>query len=223
MKKIIILGLLFLILSIGICRAEFLSNADIDNEDMVDITDWTDDDDGTGASTQATFDGKSCMKLSSGANGSPGNNAQVIRDIGSYGNRTIFSMSIYCDAIGTQANGDGFSFDTYDGATRFLTQFCSDGFFVNDGVSWNEVGTNLVVQDTWQEWTFDVDWVTKTTDVYLDGVLKASDVDCSYASVTAEGTVTILQFGFSTTNRLTYVDWFKAGSDFVSGAYAFIL
>ncbi len=36
---------------------------DLMDEDMADISDWTDFDEGTGESTQVTFDGKSCMKL----------------------------------------------------------------------------------------------------------------------------------------------------------------
>ena len=202
------------LLNLGILAFKlfFISNADIDNEDMSDITDWTDADEGDGASTQATFDGKSCMKLHAIT---PTASAAIrTQDIGSFGARTVFSMSIYADAIGTRANGDHLSLQFYDGATGLSVAIASDGLFVFDGATWNEVGTDLVVQDVWQEWTFDVNWTAQTLSVYLDKVLKVSGIDCSYASIIAEGTITFRQNGAATANRITYIDWFKAGSNF---------
>lgn len=189
----------------------FYSNADIDSEDMADITDWTDGSYGTAATSQVTFDSKSCMKLDSGISTGAAAQSGRLLDIGSFQARTVFSFSSYCDAIGTQAQADYLEAYFYDGATCFYVIFCSDGVKVYDGVTYNEVGTDLVVQDSWQEWKFDVNWTAQTVDVYLGGILQASGVDCSWAQGTAEGTVRFNQRGYTTANRISYVDWFKAG------------
>lgn len=183
-----------------------LSNADIDNEDMSDITDWTDDDGGTGDSSQATFDSKSCMRLFSGAN--TGSYARRRRDLGTFGTRTVFSFSLYCDAVGALATADDLEFNAENGVKRLRAHFGSDGLFIDS----TEVGTDIVVQDTWQYWTLDVNWSAYTVDVYLNGILQGSGIafvaDPSYV----DGIVQFIQYGITTTNRLSYVDWLKSGS-----------
>jgi len=189
-----------------------ISNADIDDEDMADITDWTDGDSGTGDSSQVTFDGKSCMKLYTGITN--GGQAYRYQDIGSFGTRTVFSYNMYIDTIGTLADVNRLIIEHSDGTTRLYVVWASDGLFINDGASNIEVGTNLVVQDVWQEWTFDVNWTAKTVDVYLDGILKASAVDCSCASTDPNGLIQIYLKSTTVANLISYIDWFKAGSDF---------
>lgn len=197
----------------GTGGASTVSNGDIVDEDMSDITDWTDSDAGTGDSSQVTFDSKSCMKLDSGAN--TGSIAFRTRDVGTYATRTVLSLNMYFDAIGTQANDDGVQVKFFNGTTQFILYFASDGFFIyNSTDGYVEVGTNLVVQDVWQQWSFDVDWTNKLVDVYLDTVSKANDVSCDQASATASGTSNFIQNSTTTANRITYIDWFKAGSDF---------
>jgi len=194
--------------------SEIISNGDIDDEDMADISDWADDDVGDGDSSQVTFDSKSCMKLDSGSAGS-GNYAYRSQDIGAFGTRTVISMNVYCDTIGLNADVDSLQLSIHRAPTQLSALFSSDGLFIYDGSSYNEVGTNLVVQDTWQEWTFDINWTAETVDVYLDGVLKASGMDCSFASGTVK-LVQIKQYGHTTADMLSYIDWFKAGSDFAT-------
>lgn len=193
----------------------FISNGSLLDEDMEVITEWTDSDSGTGSSTQVTFDGKSCMKLDSGGTAGATNYAFRQRDLGTFGTRTVFSMSIYCDSIGTLANTDRARFMAYyNNADVLAVSFCTDGLYVFDGVVNNEVGDNLVAVDTWQEWTFDVNWTTKTVDVYLDKDLKASGVDSS-ALAAQDGVVSFYQYGTTTINQLSYIDWLKVGNNFV--------
>jgi hypothetical protein len=188
-----------------------ISNGDIDDEDMADITDWTDGDNGTGDSSQVTFDNKSCIKLDTGAAGY----AIRYQDVGSFGLRTVFSINLYFDTIGTQNNNDYFLCNTNNGTMTFSAQFCSDGLFIQGPLgSHVEVGTDLVVQDVWQEWTFDINWVSKTVDIYLDNVLQVSGISSGYEDIGIEGKVFLQQWGSNTANLISYVDWFKAGSDF---------
>jgi hypothetical protein len=188
----------------------YRSNGDIGSDDMSDITDWADEDAAPGASTQATFDGKSCMKQLAGT--PAGGYTLRRRDFGTFGARTVFSLSVYCDAIGTNANLDVFISQARNGTYGFDYRLASDGLFISDGTTYNEVGTDVVVQDTWQEWTFDVTWGA-TVDVYLGGNLIASDVDCSHTIAGTNGQVLLYQAGFGTANMLSYVDWIIVGTD----------
>ena len=201
----------------GICFATFISNADILDEDMADITDWTDGDSGTGVSSQATFDSKSCMKLDTGANHSTSNFSKRTRDVGTFGARTVFSINLYIDAGGTFSNDDDFNFIAFNGTNQCQIYFASDGVWVFDGATYNKItGSDAwIIEDAWQEWTLDVNWTTLTVDVYLNQVLKASGIDCSASSVNPNGLVWLYQYGKTTSNRISYIDWFKAGSDFV--------
>ena len=188
------------------------SNGDIDDEDMADISDWTEVKAGTGASSQATFDSESCMKLETGAAGG-GTYVQRRQDIGSYTDPTIVSFRLYLDNVGEYSNSDSFyaSFDGGGGQYRCICQFGTDGLFIYDGASYNEVGTNIVVQDAWQEWTFDIDETNGTVDVYLDGDLVQANVDCSLGGNTDGRTIFEID-GTTAANMVAYVDWFKAGS-----------
>ncbi len=195
------------------CLAVNISNADLDDEDMADISDWTDGDTGTGDSSQVTFDSKSTMKLYSGTTASTAKRSQ---DLGVFGTRTIFSVNSYFDTIGTYGNADNSDFYAEDGTTRLQVAFASDGLFIEDGDTGVEVGTDLVVQDAWQEWTFDVNWTAQTVDVYLNRVLQASGVDCSNGAAGTNGLAVFRQKGITTTGQISYIDWFKAGSDFAT-------
>jgi len=183
--------------------------SDIDDEDMADITDWTDADTGTGASTQATFDSKSCMKLDTGNDIGMAKRRQ---DIGTFGGKTAFMFSSYFENIGTMANGDYAAFAAFNGIIGVSVVFCSDGLYVYGGTTYNEVGTNIVVQDTWQKWAFVVNWTAQTVDIYKDDALVATNVDCGCASAIANGTVDIYQCGATITYCITYIDYFKAGN-----------
>jgi hypothetical protein len=188
-----------------------ISNADIDDEDMTDISDWSDDDTGSGSSSQVTFDSKSCMKLDSGAGGSTGDIAKRSQDVGNFGVRTVVSFNLYCDLLGEVGDADFFILDIFNGTIQCSIRFASDGLFIYEGGN-QEVGTNLVVQDTWQEWTFDINWSSKTVNVYLNKVLIASDVGCDLAETSTNGIIRLQQYGYNSANRLSYVDWIKTGS-----------
>lgn len=193
------------------------SNADIFDFSFPDLIDWTDSDGGTGESSQVTFDNQSCLKLDTGATAGGGNHAYRQKDVGTFSStRNVYSFKIYCNAIGTLSDGDYFAWAFDDGVTYFSGVLASDGLFINDGVTHNEVGTDLVVQNIWQEWTFDVDTVAQTVDVYLDGILKASGVDCSRNTLVSNGTIRFIQYGNTTSNRISYIDWVKVGSNYIN-------
>ncbi|RLC80962.1 MAG: hypothetical protein DRJ03_20730, partial [Chloroflexi bacterium] len=187
------------------------------DEDMASITDWIDGDSVNGVSSQVTFDSKSCMKLDSGA-AAVGTWGRRYRDEGTVPNRIVAEMSIYCDAIGTISNSDEAVFGVLKSSTRLDASFCSDGLFIrNSSGTWVEVGTNIVVQDTWQKWVFDINYTDGEVDIYLDDELISSGVDCDYSGTWTEGRVSFLQRGVTTGNRITYVDYVKINEAIMLG------
>jgi len=198
-----------------------VSNASLEDEDCSVITDWVNEDQSPAESTQVTFDGKSCFRFDTNEGAAGNDTARRRKDIGSInglGNRIVFSLKTYCDAIGPQTN-DCFYTSIRRSDWAFIVHFQSDGLFINDGVTITEVGTNLVVQDTWQEWTFDIDLsggvANAVCDVYLDNILKESDVDCSKTGTYNDGYCYLIMFGYNTDHRIGYVDWFKVGDSFL--------
>jgi hypothetical protein len=102
-----------------------------------------------------------------------------------------------------------------------IIKFCSDGLFIDDGAGWVELGVNLVAIDTWQEWTFDIDFsvpATANVDVYLDNVSKGN-ADCSKVGW-SNGSINITQLSITTANRISYVDWIKVGDAFYNHTLA---
>lgn len=100
MKKFIVI-LILLFFSIPAMALDW----DLKDEDMSDITDWADEDAGSGVSSQATFDGKSCMKLYVPASSSyPGDKASRRITLGNFIDNT-FELSFYADEAGGTAWG----------------------------------------------------------------------------------------------------------------------
>ncbi len=185
-------------------------------DNFTSISGWSDNDAGDGASTLSGFGGTDgCVKLDSGSAGA-GNYAELLQDIGSIPTEFVATIKIYCDAIGTLSNTDYFYFHIRRPDMMIAAKFQSDGLFIFDGATWNEVGTNVVIQDTWQTWEFVVDATTAATstcDVYLNGTLIASSVDCSYIGSFADGETEIISYGLTSANMITYVDYIKVGKE----------
>jgi len=191
------------------------SNSDIIDENFSGISDWTDSDTGSGVSSSVIFDGKNCLKLDTG--GTTDSNANIIRDVGTFGSRTVCSISTYLYTIGASGGSNDFQLHFYNGSTGCILYFTSSGLFTWDGASYVEFGTNVVVSGIWQEWTFDINWTSETVTAYLNNDLIQAGVDCSYADATANGTVRIQQqSNTSTINQVSYVDFIKIGTDFSS-------
>ena len=207
----------FSIPSCTVSNGSFLDIACVSGADP-GIDAWTDGD-ANGESTAVTFDTKSCWKFDGGP-GSSGNFALRSRDIGSLdgvGNTIVISMNIYCDAIGAIASADdvNYSFDRSD--WQFALAFGSDGVGISQGGAPIDTGV-AVTQDTWQEWSFDIDLSggvgSAVCDIYLDNVRVAAGVDCSRDTGGTDGLITLYQFGYFSADRLHYLDWLKVGNAF---------
>ena len=208
-----------------------LSSDLLEDEDCEDISDWADQDAGVAVSSQVnnapiadpvdyTFE------FNTNASSIPNDFAQRVKNVGSIdalGNRIVVSIKTYCKTVGTLANQDMFVLQCRRSDMNFAVAFASDGLYIHDGAAWHEVGTDIVDQDVWQVWTFDIDISTgaanATCDVYLDGTLKATGIDCSTVGIYADGECYFTQFGYTTDNQILYVDWFKVGDGFENNSF----
>ena len=107
---------------------------------------------------------------------------------------TRIDIKTYFDEIDTLAAGDYFEFLFFPSATLgFRVRFASDGLYIYDGSNDNEVGVNIVSENAWATWRFDIHHrdsdALATCDVYKDGTIQANGVDCSWISQ-------VDQFGF---------------------------
>jgi len=197
------------------CADITISDESYKVEDCADISDWNDLDNGTNAeSTQVTFDSKECFKLDSG-DAAVGNYAYRSVDVGSFGNNITYSFSVYHSALGAVGDVDYFTTVLRKHNCMLQAGFATDGLFVHDGAAWNEVGTDVVQTGVWQEWKFEVKFISpQICDVYLDGVLVATDVDCSRTGGFQDGLTQLLQYGYASANRIAYIDWLKIGDTY---------
>lgn len=185
------------------------SNASYLDEKFTDISGWTDTDQGTGASTAATYDSRTTLKATNGASAGAGNYSLVTKDVGTLTSTYAITIILNLDLVGTLANNDYFEMAVDNGEIGLTVRFASDGLYVFDGSAFNEVGTNITVADQWQEYTFVVNSTTPasaTCAVYLDDALVNTSVDCSNATTATNGLVQLRQYGTTTINQITYVD-----------------
>jgi hypothetical protein len=194
------------------------SNGSIANEHMTTLSGWADDD-GAGAaaeSTQTPYSGYETFKFDGGTAQDGTAHATRTKDVGTIGDTAhVVSIRLYNDLVGALAADDEFRL-TVDGATyQLIVKFCSDGLFVYDGAAYNEVGTDIVNLDAWNEWTFDIDATTPasaTCTVYKNGVSQATGVDCSNVPTGTDGTIELKQNSQTTVSQISYVDWVKVGA-----------
>jgi hypothetical protein len=179
-------------------------------DDCSDFGSWADGDAGNGVSSQVAFQGRQTFKLLGGVAGA-GNSAKRTQDVGSFAAGCSITMRCYHDLLGTQANNDEMYLSFDDGTNQCKTKIDSNGFFVSDGAAWNEVGTDIVTQDEWVEWTWKVASDFQTVDIYKNGTLVEAAVDCSAATGSTDGNVTFEQKSVTTDNQLTYVDIIRIG------------
>jgi len=184
---------------------------DLEDEDCADISDWIDNDNLNGVS-EVSPAGQFRMD----ANTADTNNYASRQKTISVATKMTAEIKLYHDALGTIANSDYFLFivgrETGDPDIELRAAFATDGLFIHDGDSYNEVGTNLVSTGIWQKWRFLFDTTTPasaTCDVYLDDVLKVKDVDCSCTAYPSADKILLYQYGVTTNDRVTHIDWIK--------------
>ena len=189
----------------------YISNGDIYTSEFTDLTGWTTTGSGNGTTTQVTFDGKSCAKLDSGA---ISGYALCDRDVGTFSGRTVVSYMLYYDSLGTYANSDKCYVATYGPSSRGCPSWqANDALYLYKPGEWVYKG-NYIVLDTWQEWTYDINWTNDTVDVYIDKILVSSQTTCTGVSANTNGLIHLLLYSNTGYNSICYIDWIKVGSGF---------
>ena len=194
-------------------------NASFVDEDCSALGSWVDGDTSTAVSSQITFDSQETFKFDTGASAADAKRTQDFGSLEELGNRVLVKVKVYHDSIGSisvQSDSFNLSLERSDWVTYI--SFGSDGLMIWDGAGYNEVGSSLVVEDAWQTWLFDFDFssgvASAVVDVYLEGILQATDFDCSSPGSHTDGNIEFMQRGHTIKNRLSYVDYIKIGSDF---------
>lgn len=184
---------------------------DLLDEDCVAIDDWTDGDKGAGVS-EVDPAGQFRFDTNLGAAGD--DFAYRYRDdLASPPDKFIIEIRTYFDAIGALADTDYARLDYSTATWLFRARFCSDGLFISKtGGASTEVGTNIVAITTWQTWRFEVDKsggeAAATVEVFLDDVSQGT-VDCDYEVGGTDGRIAYGQFGYTTNNMVSHVDYIK--------------
>ncbi len=169
---------------------------------------WTDASGGGGIISQTTFNSQECFKLDSGGSTGGVQLARIEKSI-SYGQKFEVEFEVYHDALGNITDDDNFQGMCYTGSLFFWFKLGLDGLLIHDGSLFNEVGTSLVQTGIWQTWKFVVDQSvpsSATCDVYLNNILQASNVDCSYPDSVTPIMFRLTQKGTTTANRISYIN-----------------
>jgi hypothetical protein len=186
----------------------------------VDISSWTSIDSDTGISevspaSQFRFD----TNLGAAGNASSGR----YYTLATPPNTHTIEIKTYFDAIGTLAADDGFRLSYGSATWRFDALFCSDGLYIyKTGGASGEVGSDIVkcnASAAWQTWRFQITKTVEsaaTVEVFLKeeggGFVSQGVFDCDFETVAADGRIALVQYGYSTDNRVTHIDYIKVGT-----------
>jgi hypothetical protein len=198
--------------------AIYLANGSYVDEPCESLSGWSDASVGSGVVSQVVYDTEECFKFYC-HNTVTESKALISKDIGSFGTTTILSIKLYTELSHPAENDGGFTLDAIcvSGLT-FRARFGYYGateLYIHDGDSYVQVGSGLLSLDEWQEFSFEIDCSTPasaTCNVYLNHVLVASDIDCSFTLGATPGLVTMTRYGHTRTYT-THVDYLLGGDD----------
>jgi hypothetical protein len=191
---------------------------DLLDEDCSVITDWVDNDNGSGVSSVSP---SGQFKMDSGNLTSAYHRAARYRTISTPPDTFTFEIKVYHDSLGTRADADYTRFYYMRADELVGIFFATDGLFLRDSVGFNEVGTNLVKYNSsaeWQTWRFLVTFTgvagDATCDVYLndsthDWEKVGTSISCSKAQSSTNGKCYIAQDGQTHTYRISHIDYIK--------------
>lgn len=172
------------------------------SEECASISTWTDNDDGSGVSSQTSFQSNSCFRFNTAAPSM----AKRTRDIGTLPDNFEVEVRTYFDTMESAANSNYARMDLDNGVILLEIRWSDDGLEIYDGAAWNEVGIDLVADDVWRTWKFIVTGGTLGTarvDVYRDGTIVGVQIDCSNATGGNDGQIDLIGL-----NLDSAVDWY---------------
>src|SRR3990167_8894081 len=157
-------------------------------EEFDSVANWTDNDVGGGASTQATTTGLGTLKMV-GVSGASASHAIRTQDIGTLSSDYVIELKANFDvlqSVGATSTSTGYGLIHFDnGLTRLSTRWSLDGLEVFNGADYYEVGVDVLPVDTWNTWKFVVTGGTATAatlDVLKDGIYVGVGLDMTSAA-----------------------------------------
>lgn len=196
--------------------------ADLLSEDCSAISDWTDGDTGVGGGVSEVSPAGQ-FRFDTNISAAGNYLSARYRTITSPPNTHTIEIKTYFDALGAYADIDAFQLSYYNTTWQLRAHFCSDGLFIFKAAgATGEVGTNIVkcnATAAWQTWRFEV---TKTVEadatvtVYLKeeggAFVSQGTVDCDYATGGKDGRILLVQYGSTTDNMVSHVDYVKVAT-----------
>lgn len=198
---------------------------DLLDESFANLDDWTNADAGNGISEispagELRLDGNTASATTF---------ARQLQDIGSFPDSFTFQVKIYFDSLGVYGSDDHFLCVCCQADERLQAMFdTGSGLQINDtGSGLTTVGTSLVKSGgsaEYQIYRFNVTFGTLgagVCDIYLFDTTHnyekvGSDIPCSKEGPGTDGYVHLTQYGQTTNDMLTHVDYAKA----LTGHYA---
>jgi hypothetical protein len=194
-------------------------------EDCAAIGDWNDGDNANGASTQVTFDGKSCFRFLNG--GGAGDLASRNRypSVKRVTAQLFVEANVYMNTLGSSADSDFFymAVDTGYGTTGIAIDAAE--FFVINGTAWDGdfIQTGVApTMDTWinVKFTYDArDPANRTLDLYIDDV-HAGQWTIDNSDGATPGLYTIGAYGVTVATDC-YLDSFTAEHVDIAGTRSY--
>jgi hypothetical protein len=178
---------------------------DLLEEDFANLDDWTDDDYAGGVSE--IDPAGQLHQVSGNSGGLP----RIYQDTGDLSGDYTFEFKIRFDTITTSAT-DWLRIVVAGDTNQTLIHFDYNQMKIYDGASYNQaISQTWATDGTWYTIRVVVHNSQTDADVYLDGELQTSDVDCSYSGGT-EGQVYIATNPSLNKNTEDHFDYFYLGS-----------
>ena len=174
------------------------------DEPFDNLDDWADYDNGDGVSEISP-----AGQLRTWADGTSASFANRGNDISIPAGDFTCEVRAYFDTIGTVGNNDMGRVEFYDGANAAMIAFSSANLHTYNG-SYQDSGV-AVAQDAWHVWRFLWDYSALTFNVYLDGILVASDLTAEYSYASHAGQVRVAMYGYATATEAHW-DYIKVAS-----------
>jgi hypothetical protein len=176
------------------------------NETFANVTAWTDADAVSGASSQATFDSKSCLKLLAAA--ATGSYARRYLTTGiDVGDIFVVELDAYFHTLGIYPKVNHFQLTVNNGMISFQVRIDKNDIYINDGGHWAGVMATINVDSVWTKLKFLVDSSTpgeEHCEIFQDGI-SLGEFLCGNRSDLYPGRVGLIAYGNSLATEV-YLD-----------------
>lgn len=189
---------------------------------------WTNSNVGNGTVTQTAFDSKECYKFDSGAISS-NDRAGIYRTI-SASDEVNFTaeLQMYFDALGAGGDGDYSAIILESGTYRCWIRFDTAGIYIisEDGSTYNKVSgsENFITADTWFTFMFSTIFHARIMEVWVkdenDNWLFLGSFSTGSTTTDNNTRIHIYQYGYTTANRIMYVNYVKVNTSKPNTVYA---